>query len=174
MQPDHAWTRDAFGFYNKNRAIYEASDYWFEDIEFPEQAVRRTMHGLREERTHCREDTSEEHELRVSARDRLFESLSYWTVYFEPQIEDVSAALKSGLVPFYYRDTLYLALGTCGMDLSPKLDAYQALVSGTIPRDSQLFKQESYFEHVIGEDLTAKVKERIGLPQSAAGMEVVA
>ena len=58
------------------------------------------------------------------------------------------------------------------MDLSPKLDAYQALVSGTIPGDSQLFKQESYFEYVVGEDLTAQVKERIGRTHSAAGTEV--
>ena len=174
MQPDHARTWEAFGFYNKNRAIYEASEYWFEDINFPEQAVRRTMHGLREESAHCCEDTPDEHDVRVRARGRLFESLSYWTVYFEPQIEDVSAALQAGLVPFYYRDTFYLALGACGMDLSPKLDAYQALVSGTIPRYSQLFKQESYFEYVVGEDLTAKVKVRIGLTQSAAETEVVA
>jgi hypothetical protein len=174
MQPDNARIRDAFGFFNKNRDIYEASEYWFEEIQFPEQAIKQEIYELREEYAHCSEDTPDDHDRRTRARDRLFESLSYWTVYFEPQFEDVSAALEAGLVPFYYRDTFYLALGACGMDLSPKLDAYQAVVSGTIPRDSQLFKQESYFEHVVGEDLTARVKEQIGHTPSAARTEVVA
>ena len=101
MQPDHVRTRDAFGFYNKNRDIHEASEYWFEEIRFPEQAIRGEMHSLQEEHAHCSEETPGDHELRVRARDRLFEALGYWTLYFEPQFEDVSAALEAGLVPFY-------------------------------------------------------------------------
>lgn len=89
------------------------------------------------------------------------ESLAYWTIYFKPRCEDIEVALECGLVPFYYNEEFYLALGGCGMDLSPKLDAYQALVANTIPKDSQFFRQMDYFEHVAGKELTKKVKKSI-------------
>jgi len=62
MQPDNARIRDAFGFFNKNRDIYEASEYWFEEIQFPEQAIKQEMYELREEYAHCSEDTPDDHD----------------------------------------------------------------------------------------------------------------
>jgi hypothetical protein len=79
-----------------------------------------------------------------------YERLAYWTIYFEPDYKDVDIATQVGLTPFEYDGTFYLALGGCGMDLSPKLDAYVALVYGRIPKDSLFFSDRSYFEYVVG------------------------
>lgn len=90
-----------------------------------------------------------------------YEQLAYWTIYFSPNIIDVEKAFQCDLFPFIYKGDFYLALGGCGMDLSPKLDAYQALTSGTIPNDSKIFNDENYFQHVIGKHITEQVKEKI-------------
>ncbi len=92
-----------------------------------------------------------------------FESLAYWTIYWSPQIEDVELALKCGLVPFKYDGEFLLALGGCGMDLSPKLDAYMGLAWGQISKDSQLFRQKDYFEYVVGKSTTEEVLKEIKL-----------
>jgi hypothetical protein len=76
------------------------------------------------------------------------ETLAYWTIYYEPRVEDEDAAWRSGLFPFRYDGKFLLALGGCGMDLSPKLDCYQALSHGTIDSGSMLFRQVSYFDYV--------------------------
>jgi hypothetical protein len=78
----------------------------------------------------------------------LIEAMAYWCTYFEPRREDYEAAWESGLIPFKYKGTFMLALGGCGMDLSPKLDCYQALVSGSVRSGSQLFRQVDYFDYV--------------------------
>jgi len=41
--------------------------------------------------------------------------------------------------------------------LSPKLDAYQALTSGSVREGSMLFRDRSYFEHVVGKKVTEEV-----------------
>lgn len=87
-------------------------------------------------------------------------------------------AYKCGLIPFYYvykyyychycvQQTYYYCKGKYllmlekskdgNIDLSPKLDAYQALTSGTIDPNSKLFKDRAYFEQVVGVDLTQEV-----------------
>lgn len=80
--------------------------------------------------------------------DEQYESLAYWTIYFEPRHFDVETAVRCGLTPFSYDEMDLLALGGGGMDLSPKLDAYQALMDGTIPTNSQFFQQVDYFDYV--------------------------
>ena len=76
-------------------------------------------------------------------------SLAYWTVYFEPRRMDEDIAHQCGLLPFTWKGEYeLLALCGCGMDLSPKLDAYQAMVDNTLPHDSQAFRQPSYFDYV--------------------------
>lgn len=93
------------------------------------------------------------------------ESLAYWTVYFKPDIEDVEVALKCRLTPFYYDDEFYLALGGCGMDLKPKLDAYQMLTCHRIPSGSNVLRgnDTSYFEYVVGKDVTKEALEKCKL-----------
>jgi hypothetical protein len=96
--------------------------------------------------------------------DNIFETLGYWTTYFEPYRFDEEIAYKCNLTPFKYvsdyEDRELLALGGCGMDLSPKLDAYQAMVDGTIDRNSTLLRypDTDYFSYVVGE---AHTKEAI-------------
>jgi len=43
------------------------------------------------------------------------------------------------------------------MDLSPRLDAYQALTDNSIDAASDLFQDEEHFESVVGKSLTKKV-----------------
>ena len=92
--------------------------------------------------------------------NNTYEALAYWTVYFEPGFEDVEVAQEVGLTPFTYNGTFYLALGGCGMDLSPKLDAYIALTSGSIPSDSGFFNDKNYLEYVVGKGTMKKIEER--------------
>jgi hypothetical protein len=91
------------------------------------------------------------------------EALAYWTVYFKPVIWDEDVAWKVGLIPFEYDDENYLALGGCGMDLSPKLDAYQALTDDSVPRSSLFLKDDTYAKYVVGETIYNEVMEKIGL-----------
>jgi len=90
-----------------------------------------------------------------------YDALSYWPVFFKPRVEDEDIAWEVGLVPFYYEGEMYLALGGCGMDLSPKLDAYQALAGGTIPESSKFIRQPEYARYVVGFDIFDKVMEKI-------------
>jgi hypothetical protein len=92
--------------------------------------------------------------------DNIFEPLGYWTTYFEPYYFNEEIAYKCNLTPFRYvrdhEDRELLALGGCGMDLSPKLDAYQAMIDGTIDRNSTLLRypETDYFSYVVGEENT--------------------
>lgn len=85
------------------------------------------------------------------------DALAYWTVYWSPSWENAEIAQFVGLTSFKYKDGFYLALGGCGMDLSPKLDAYIALTSGVIPSDSEFFRQLDYFKSVVGEKVYNRV-----------------
>ena len=91
----------------------------------------------------------------------LRDSLPYWTIYFEPMHFDIDTALKCGLIPFTYGDLELLALGGCGMDLSPKLDAYQSFKDNTLPSDSKIIRgvEDSYFAYVVGKQTTKEVIE---------------
>jgi hypothetical protein len=60
-----------------------------------------------------------------------------------------------------HQGTKLLALSGCGMDLSPRLDAYQALTDTTIDKTSYLFTRPDYFEYVLGSTVVEKVKQVI-------------
>jgi hypothetical protein len=91
---------------------------------------------------------------------QTFEALAYWTIYWKPDRDNVEIAQLVGLTPFEYKEEFYLALGACGMDLTPKLDAYIALTVGVIPSDSQFFRQKDYFKDVVGETTYNKIIEK--------------
>lgn len=95
------------------------------------------------------------------------ETLLYWATYYRPEHFNEEIAYKCGLFPFRavmdkndYAYT-YLALTGCGMDLSPCLDAHQALVDGTIDPSSKYFTEPSYFQHVVGKEIMAEVTKAI-------------
>jgi len=91
------------------------------------------------------------------------EKLSYWIVYYQPKYWDEDIAWKVGLFPFQFENEWYLALGGCGMDLSPLLDAYQALTVGSVPSDSTFLREPSYAKYVVGEKIFNEVMEAIKL-----------
>ena len=102
-----------------------------------------------------------EEDLREQVIDLVLEKISYWSTYFEPLIFNEKAALECDLIPFVFENINLLALAGCGMDLSPKLDAYQALTDNTIDKGSRLFTESDYFEYVVGSSLAEKVKQAI-------------
>jgi hypothetical protein len=89
------------------------------------------------------------------------EALGYWTVYFEPKIFDEKIAWECGLYPFEFDGMELLALGGCGMDLSPKLDCYQAMTDGTVDSSSMFLRDDNYAKYVVGNDRYNKVMEII-------------
>jgi len=103
------------------------------------------------------------------------EALAYWTIYFKPDIWDEDVAWKVGLIPFDFDGEDYLALGGCGMDLSPRLDAYQALTNDSVPTNSHFVENpsakyiigkggdSSYAKYVVGEAIYNEVMEKIKL-----------
>lgn len=102
------------------------------------------------------------------------EALAYWTVYFEPRTFDEDVAHECRLVPFQWRpreteDLDLLALGGCGMDMSPKLDAYQALVDGTLPSGSMLLSgiNRDYCVSMLGETTYKKALAKAKLKSPA-------
>lgn len=94
----------------------------------------------------------------------LGEMLDYWTIYFSPEVDDEEVAWEVGLYPFYYRDELYLALGGCGMNLSPLLDAYQALTVGSVPSGSCFIRDAQYAQYLVGKGVFDKVMKAIARP----------
>lgn len=91
--------------------------------------------------------------------------LSMWTTYYElPQV-DVEKSKRCKLVPFSYGNLYFLAFGGGGQDLSPRLDAYQALVDCTIDPSSQILKplMRQYCEFIIGKDLYQEVLDIVTL-----------
>ena len=94
--------------------------------------------------------------------EQFWESLSLWLIYFEPIIFNEAIALECGLTPFTHEGKGMLALSGCGMDLSPRLDSYQALVDGTIDKHSRFFSNPNYFESVVGgKDMVQRVREAV-------------
>lgn len=136
-------------FYN----IYRIDDLnaAYENIKFPDIVIEQTMKDL---------NTKDDYE----AIDQLYEDLACWLTYYNPPsyYVDINIALDCDLIPFYYKGEFYLALDGCGMDLSPKLDAYQYLTSGTFPSDTKFFSQLDYFRDIVGRKIFNKIMKRIG------------
>ena len=81
------------------------------------------------------EDEDNEDRIREIIEESFFEALSYWPIYFE--------------------DIKLLSLAGYGMDLLPKLDAYQVLTCGMIDKRSKYFhkREKANFEHVVGQSV---------------------
>lgn len=131
-------------FYTTNADIFD-SIRTREELRFPHQALQHEEKAIQEKNPALRE-----RDAATRACDEMLESLAYWTIYYHPAIEDVEAAIRCNLTPFYYKETFYLAIGGCGTDLTPKLDAYQMLTTGSIPEDSHALRHPDYFRGVVG------------------------
>lgn len=104
-------------FFDENEEIWDALQDNPDCVSFPEAAIEAEMENIIDDYD---EDTVDENEVMDDAQRNLEEELAYWTVYFCPNSDDVDAALRARLTPFYYEDEFYLALGGCGMDLGPR------------------------------------------------------
>lgn len=158
-------------FFDSDNNLYDRSDFW-ELVSFPDEVYDDTLLNSNEAYQSELEGITDEDEIKEKkdeirnkyideARKEVEESLTYWTVYFKCYQEDIDIAIKCGLIPFTFDDEFYLALGGCGMDLSPRLNAYQALTNNSIPSSSQLLTDENYFSHVVGTEITEEVKNAI-------------
>ncbi len=96
-----------------------------------------------------------EEEINDMIEEIFADKLSLWDTYFEPMIFNERIALECGLTPFTYDGINLLALSGCGMNLSPKLDAYQVLTHGTIDGNSEYFSvnNQNYCETVVGKHI---------------------
>jgi len=149
--------RDDIGFYTPTSLLdFVDEERFYEEVTFPDEAIDEAIESVREDEQDLETEDAEE-----QARIDLKEALAYWLVFYEPDVENVKVALKCSLVPFEFKDTFFLALGACGMDLSPELDAYQVLTSGTIDKHSKLFSDEEYFSYVVGTEVTNEVKLKL-------------
>jgi hypothetical protein len=148
--------KNIFNFDDNGYIKYEQYEELIEENNYFEDEIQEYINELDEE-----DKENDEEELRSEAIDSIIEKIIIWLVYFEPQEFNKEIAKKCGLVAFTYNDIELLGLNGCGMDFSPRLDAYQALTTGTIDKNSKLFGQTEYFEHVIGKELTQEVIKAI-------------
>ncbi|WP_367364111.1 hypothetical protein [Candidatus Tisiphia endosymbiont of Nedyus quadrimaculatus] len=146
-------------FYAKHEIDYH-TDTIIEDIEY-------NMELLMEYYAPDLEEYKDENDKWDAVEEIFWDNLSYWSTYFKPLIFDEKVALECGLTPFTYKGIDMLALSGCGMNLSPKLDAYQVLVHNTIDRCSTFFSKDNqgdkYFEYVVGKDVTNRVRQALGI-----------
>lgn len=108
----------------------------------------------------------------------LTEKVSIFNTIFEPRIYDIDIALECALIPFeneYYEDEhkQFLAYGGCGMDMTPRLEAYQYLVDGTMDEGGELYRMftgssnnESYFYDLLNKTAIDKIRHAIELYQA--------
>jgi hypothetical protein len=107
------------------------------------------------------EGEQDEDRIREIIEESFFEALRYLPLYFEPLVFNEKTALECGLIPFIFQDIKLLSLAGYGMNLSPKLDAYQVLVCGMIDKRSTYFhkREKAYFEHVVGKGVYEKLEQ---------------
>lgn len=153
-------------FFNKHDRVFDFTDQGYlefdqyekllEENNYFEDEVQEYIEQLDEE-----DKNKDEVELKQEASDEIIKSILLWTIYFEPAIFDKKIAKKCHLIAFKYNDKELLALNGCGMNLSQKLDAYQALTDNTIDKYSTFFSQYDYFKYVVSESVAEEVKQAI-------------
>jgi len=152
-----------------NSGLYERSFftkhkiYFYEDQEAYQETEYNYELLMEEYKMDLDLEYKDEDDLQEQVDQLFWENLGYWPVYLEPLIFNEEIALECSLTPFTYKGVNMLALSGCGMDLSPRLDAYQALVDNTIDNNSSLFSQELHFKYVVGEHITKKVLQAISM-----------
>lgn len=96
-----------------------------------------------------------------------------WMTYFEPRVYNEEIAIKCNIIPFKLYNpilddqTNLLAYGACGMDMSPRLEAYQYLTAGTVDEYGILIqvlrhnhsRYEDYFTTTVGKSVLDEIKQ---------------
>ena len=87
---------------------------------------------------------------------------------FKPKEYNEEMALRCGLMPFKYvgnNREIELVMLSVYPDyvflMKPRLDAYQAIMSGSISRRNVLESNEEYFKQIVGEEITKEVKKKL-------------
>ena len=89
-------------------------------------------------------------------------------IILKPKKYNEEVALRCGLMPFKYvgdnRETKLVMLcvypGYVFL-MKPRLDAYQAIISGSISRRNVLESNEGYFKQIVGEEIIEEVKKKL-------------
>lgn len=147
-------------FYTKHQLDFCSDHSLMEKVEFNDELLAQ---HYQDHYDFIYDDEENECDKWEQVNEQFWDALSYSRIYFEPMIFDEKIALECGLTPFTYQEKGMLALSGCGMDLSAKLDTYQALVHCTIDKCSKLFTTcaRDYFEYVVGKDATRRVLEAV-------------
>jgi hypothetical protein len=111
-----------------------------------------------------------EDDIDYKVRDDFYESASIYNYYrqVEEYDYDEEDAYKCRLIPFTIYDynedkNIYLlGLGGCGMDLSPKLDAYFFLQTGKMDPASMYFRQKDYFKSLVSSEIFNAIEDKFG------------
>jgi hypothetical protein len=123
-------------------------------------------------------DLSED-DIDYKVRDDFYESATIYNYYrqveeynYYRQVEeynyDEEDAYKCDLIPFTIYDynedkNIYLlGLGGCGMDLSPKLDAYYFLQTGKMDPASMYFRHKDYFKSLVSDEIFNAIEDKFG------------
>ena len=91
-------------------------------------------------------------------------------IILRPKKYNEEVALRCGLMPFKYvgnnREREVKLVMLCVYPgyvflMKPRLDAYQALMSGSISKGNVLESNEGYFKQIVGEEITEEVKKKL-------------
>lgn len=111
-----------------------------------------------------------EDEIDDSVREDFYQDATIYNYYrqVEEYDYDEEDAYKCRLIPFTIYDynedkNIYLlGLGGCGMDLSPKLDAYYFLQTGKMDPASMYFRQKDYFKSLVSSEIFNAIEAKFG------------
>ena len=102
-------------------------------------------------------------------RQEFYEKIFMYNYYRKVDKNDYNEedAYKCNLIPFQltgdYEDTYCLAFGGCGMDLSPRLDAYYFLQTGKMDPSSRYFSADKdYFKSLVSEEIFNAIETKFG------------
>ena len=114
-------------------------------------------------------DHYDDEDIEDVVRNELYDQISiYNTLYkVEEHSYNEETAYKCSLVPFkiteqYEEDKHYLALGGCGMDLSPRLDAYYFLQTGNMDPLSTYFTDKEFFKSLVSDEIFNAIETKFG------------
>lgn len=108
-------------------------------------------------------------DLEDEVREEFYNKVFMYNYYRKVSRNNYSEenAYKCDLTPFKitgdYEDTYCLALGGCGMDLSPRFDAYYFLQTGNMDPSSRYFSDDkNYFKSLVSDEIFNAIETKFG------------